>query len=86
MTPSHASSAIIVWKMSSVSVVEVAITPAVSSASAAYWRRSRRQSLGSLAEDPQSAGPREPDSCKIGPLRGCGGPFARWEGFEPPAA
>ncbi len=26
------------------------------------------------------------DSCEFGPLRARSGPFARWEGFEPPAA
>ncbi len=37
-------------------------------------------------EGPESAIDMDGDSHEFGPLRVCSGPFARWEGFEPPAA
>ncbi len=35
---------------------------------------------------PANAQVEKSDSHEFGPLKGRSGPFARWEGFEPPAA
>ncbi len=37
-------------------------------------------------EVPNCAASANSDSHEFGPLQGRSGPFARWEGFEPPAA
>ncbi len=37
-------------------------------------------------EVPDRAASANDDSHEFGPLQGRSGPFARWEGFEPPAA